>query len=131
LWLSEGKERTVQFSKGPAQSAVIDWDSLWRSSMDDRELASELIELFLADTPPQLETLHRCIEEADSEATRRSAHALKGGCLTIGAGRMAEVCQQLELACQGRSFDDLGRLGETLSREFEEAKSQLRAGPGE
>jgi HPt (histidine-containing phosphotransfer) domain-containing protein len=97
--------------------------------MDDQELANELIELFLIDTPPQLEALSNCIAETDTDAARRSAHTIKGGCLTIGADRMAEVCQQLELACESRALNDLGRLGDLLSQEFREAEKQLRSGP--
>jgi HPt (histidine-containing phosphotransfer) domain-containing protein len=94
--------------------------------MDDSALAAELIELFLSDTPLQLAALSSGIDQSDAEATRRSAHQLKGGCLTIGAGRMAEICEQLEVACVSHSLGDLSRLGKQLSGEFMQVKNELR-----
>jgi HPt (histidine-containing phosphotransfer) domain-containing protein len=94
--------------------------------MDDSALAAELVELFLSDTPLQLAALSSGIDQSNAEATRRSAHQLKGGCLTIGAGRMAEICEQLETACESHSLDDLSRLGNQLSHEFMQVKNELR-----
>ena len=122
----------VRLSKDASTPVVtMDWDRLRRSSMDDLELAAELIELFLDDTALQLASLSRCIAESDAAATRRLAHLLKGGCLTIGAARMADICEQLETACEIHSFNDAPRMGTLLTQEFTEVAKALRKGSWE
>ena len=106
---------------------TIDWDSLRTSSMEDSELAAELIELFLSDTPIQLEGLSGCIETSNAKGVRQIAHKLKGSCLTIGAVSMADVCGQLETAAENRFVADLPRLGSLLSQEFETAGTEFRS----
>ena len=99
--------------------------------MDDPGLARETIELFLDETSLQLATLHQHLRESNAEAARRSAHQLKGGCLTVGATQMADICEELESACENRSCHDLSRLAEALAREFLEVKREVHHGPWE
>ena len=105
--------------------AALDWDCLRNSTMDDPALAKETIELFLNETPLQLAILSRYVLERNTAAVRRSAHQLKGGCLTVGAGRMADVCEQLETACENESLADLSRLADTLAEEFTEVRKEV------
>jgi HPt (histidine-containing phosphotransfer) domain-containing protein len=104
--------------------AAIDWGCLRNSTMNDPELAKETIELFLNQTPVQLALLSGHVLQSDTEAVRRSAHRLKGGCLTVGAGGMAEICEQLETLCEGGSGGDLGSLADALAQEFIEVKKE-------
>ena len=107
---------------------TVDWDALRTSSMADPELAIELIELFLSDTPIQLESLRGCVDQSNSEATRRFAHQIKGSCLVIGAERMAHLCEELETAGESQSVEDLPRLSTLVFDEFVNAATQLRDG---
>lgn len=105
--------------------AAIDWDCLRNSTMNDPDLARETIELFLDQTPAQLALLSGHVLQSDTETVRRSAHQLKGGCLIVGAGRMAEICEQLEAASEGGSDDDLCSLADALADEFMEVKKEV------
>jgi HPt (histidine-containing phosphotransfer) domain-containing protein len=111
--------------------AAIDWDCLRHLTMDDPDLARETIELFLDQTPAQLALLSTHVLQSDTETVRRSAHQLKGGCLIVGAGRMAEICEQLETACEGGSHNDLRSLADALAREFMEVMKEVRNSLGE
>ncbi len=111
--------------------AAIDWDCLHNSTMNDPGLARETIELFLDQTPVQLAVLSKHVLQSDAETVRRSAHQLKGGCLIVGAGGMAELCEQLEAACEGGSDGDLGSLAAALADEFMEVKKEVHKSFGE
>ena len=105
--------------------AAIDWDCLRNSTMNDPDLARETMELFLDETPAQLALLSGHVLRSDTETVRRSAHQLKGGCLIVGAGRMAEVCEQLEAACEAGSDAELCSLADALTHAFMEVKKEV------
>jgi len=46
--------------------------------------------------PGQLATLRRAAEQADAAQLRAQAHKLKGSCSSIGASRMAALCESLQ-----------------------------------
>ena len=66
--------------------------------VDYPEIVDQLIELFVESTPPLLSELRESAESGDGEAVHRSAHKLKGSCQNIGAGFMAKLAADLEVA---------------------------------
>jgi HPt (histidine-containing phosphotransfer) domain-containing protein len=93
------------------------------------DILKELIELFLADVPPQLKALREAEEREDARSVERIAHTLKGSSSNMGALRMVTLCAELEEI--GRSGDlapapvlisrlevELGRVRAVLEREL-------------
>jgi len=60
------------------------------------DIVCELIELFLADVPPQLVALREAVQSGDILSVKRIAHTLKGGSGNLGVVRMAAICAELE-----------------------------------
>ena len=60
------------------------------------DILSELIELFLADVPPQLVALREAVQSGDILSVERTAHTLKGSSGNMGVVRMAAICAELE-----------------------------------
>jgi signal transduction histidine kinase/CheY-like chemotaxis protein len=58
--------------------------------------SEKLIRLFLDRMPAQLDALDRTLDAADREVLKQVAHTMKGGCLSLGALRMAEVAASIE-----------------------------------
>jgi CheY-like chemotaxis protein len=52
--------------------------------------------VFLRSVPEQLDELSRAITVSDARLMAAAAHKLKGGCLAVGARRMASLCAELE-----------------------------------
>ncbi|MDQ3965352.1 MAG: response regulator [Actinomycetota bacterium] len=111
-------------------------DPLDRSVLEDlRELQREdepdilamFVEVFFSDVPQQLTALREAVRNGDAHSMRRAAHMLKGSCGTMGARRMAKICEQLEdVGASG----DLARAPELLKRleaEFDHVREALRA----
>jgi CheY-like chemotaxis protein len=83
----------------------------------DSDIVTELIDLFLEDTPPQLETLRQAVQRSDPGALEQAGHSLKGSCAMIGAERMADLCAELERL--GRAQTVIGADGVLMALDAE------------
>jgi signal transduction histidine kinase/CheY-like chemotaxis protein len=86
----------------------------------------ELIELFVSRTPELLRRLEQSLAAGSAEDTHRAAHKLKGSCLAIGAPRMANAAEKMQLDSQA---GDLRAASEQLVRlraHYAELERQLR-----
>jgi signal transduction histidine kinase/HPt (histidine-containing phosphotransfer) domain-containing protein len=59
-------------------------------------LLCQLIDIFLADLPLRLSAMKISLAASDAGLFREAAHALKGGCGSVGAKRMLALCAELE-----------------------------------
>jgi len=86
-----GSLRTLGAQSSPAVEQVL-----------DREVSRSLkvIDLFLKLVPAQMDGLLEAAKKADSEDVRQRSHKLKGGCCSIGATAMAELCELLQHAAE-------------------------------
>ena len=62
----------------------------------DSDLAVELIDLYLENGTRQVNEIKAAAAKMDEESLKQTAHALKGSSLTMGAGGVAKLCEQLE-----------------------------------
>jgi len=87
---------------------------------------SDLVDTYVETTPDYIRQMEAAIHVGDGEAVARYAHALKGSCLSVGAVRVSEVCERLEvLGTDGHleaSFDVL----DDIRTAFEMATIALR-----
>jgi HPt (histidine-containing phosphotransfer) domain-containing protein len=103
-------------------NALVD-EARMRIFRDDYpEIVDQLIELFVESTPPLLAELRAGAEVGDRDAVRRSAHKLKGSCQNIGAGFMAKLAHDVELASTAAPAQLDG-----LERVFADPRDALRA----
>ena len=102
--------------------ALVDEARMRVFKVDYPEIIDQLIELFVESTPPLLDELRAGAEAGDGDAVRRTAHKLKGSCQNIGAGFMARLAQDLELAeaAEPAQLDGLDRV-------FADTRDALRA----
>lgn len=67
----------------------------------DREFVVELIQSFLADSPPIVASMQAAAAAGDAAALRRTAHLLKSTSGSLGALRLAAACRAVEHAAEG------------------------------
>jgi len=87
------------------QAAVLDpvaWEGLQEMSRRGYFSLPDFVATFRSEALQSLAGLRQGIGEADPQTLERQAHALKGSSRELGAGRLAEICRQLE---------ELGRAG--------------------
>lgn len=84
----------------------------------DDTLLAELVEVFLRDTPERIGALHEAFAQHDDHALRMISHALKGSSRNIGAKRLADACQTLELTAKSHMIDNAGGLIDMIEQEY-------------
>ncbi len=72
---------------------IVDLDTLLETAQRDVGLAVELINLFIATSPPYVEQL---TVDATPEAWHAAAHTLKGSSSAIAAMKLADLCKKAE-----------------------------------
>ncbi len=75
----------------------------------------KLLDTFLDDSQKRVEALRKARD--DAKALGRIAHSFKGSSGNLGAVRLAQLCQRLEVESVG-ACADLGALVDQIDREF-------------
>ena len=101
---------------------------------EDDDLVAEVVRLFAADVPVQLEALENAFAQGDAAGVRQVAHRLKGTGLGSGARQMADTCGAIEAAAASGDLEAAREASRPLAEEFREAltalESEVRSSPG-
>jgi CheY-like chemotaxis protein len=90
----------------------------------DPALFEQIVQSFVEDSRKGIADLRQAAA-ADAESLRKTAHAIKGMCATVGAEGMRAICQELEaLGAAGSIAGGLGLI-DGLTNEFQRAESEL------
>ncbi len=146
-----GRPETVASSGTPAPTVAadapvlprppVDREKLERFYRDFPKLSDRLLEIYLAQLPPQMAELQRAADAGDTRGVLAVAHALKSSSASVGALALAELCRATEESLRSsesgitdglpRSVrairDEAGRVGDDLAR----SRSELQARQGE
>lgn len=102
-------------------NSIFDKQKLKESTCDDKELARQVVQIFLADIPLQLNNLAQALVAGDAKSAERISHSIKGASAMIGGDRlctMAYECEQLgrdgRLAVLLKKMPELRRLFDEL-----------------
>jgi HPt (histidine-containing phosphotransfer) domain-containing protein len=89
------------------------------------DLLVELIDSFLEETPPLLESLRRSLEQDDAADLYTAAHTLKSSSRDFGATRIAGWCQELEAMGRAGTLAGAAELVTQVEDEYEQVKVEL------
>jgi HPt (histidine-containing phosphotransfer) domain-containing protein len=104
-------------------SEVIDDAHLARMTLGDRRLEREVLELFVRQAAL---TLRRMIG-AEPRLAAAAAHTLKGSARGIGAWRVAQAAEQLELAAKNGGVSAVNEAIAALEAASDEARTAIGA----
>ena len=117
---------TAKSPPGPAAPPTIDHDALRRicaiGGGSSGDLLSRVVGSYLEAAPAMLDALRHAVETTDAKALSAAAHRLRGSSAQLGAGRVAELCAELEHNGNGS-----GKTPAALLRELEEEFGRARA----
>ncbi|HKS37219.1 MAG TPA: PAS domain S-box protein, partial [Verrucomicrobiae bacterium] len=105
------------------QSALITLRTLRQPGKPDP--VSELIDIFLRDTPGRLSEMKTAVEQYDAYSLELVAHSLRGCSSSVGACRMAEICSQLEEHARLGSIQIASHVLKQLDQEFNNVRAAL------
>src|SRR5688572_13485801 len=78
-------------------------------SIDDNDGAdgfvAQLIEQYLVEATARMAVLKDAIERRDAPAVKMATHTLKGASSTVGARKLAALCNDLEAQADTATFD--------------------------
>jgi CheY-like chemotaxis protein len=106
---------------------TFDEESLLRRLMDDRPLASAVLNGFLEDAPKQLAQLRSRLQTSDGPGIYQRAHTLGGSAATVGAEALRAVALALETAAAENRLDSCPELLQQAEEEFERLRARLEA----
>lgn len=86
---------------------IFDMEQLLNSTCDDKELAGQVVEVFLADIPVQLDDLDKALAAGDAKTAERVAHSIKGASATVGGELLRGVAFECEQYGREARLDEL------------------------
>jgi HPt (histidine-containing phosphotransfer) domain-containing protein len=78
----------------------------------------KVIELFLRLVPQQIDALLTAAQSGDPEELRQTSHKLKGGCASVGARALAELCEDIQHAAEQGDVSDAAARAEQVRALF-------------
>lgn len=109
-----------------AGKSVFDLSLILQAVSDDRELATQVIGVFLSDIPKQLNDLDAALSADDAATAQRVSHSIKGAAATVGAEDLRAIAYEGELAGRDGKLDDLRRLSVKIREKFQIAAQAMR-----
>ncbi len=108
-----------------APRPVFDRDGLLERVMGDEELADEIAQDFLSETPSHIEVFASRVSAADADGAGRQAHFIKGAAATVGAGRIWALALELESAGKAGDMAALESGPRRLSDELARLRNEI------
>ncbi len=91
----------------------------------DNDFVLEMIDLFLEQSPRNLEVMRAALDVGDLPAIGKAAHNMKSSSAYLGAKRLSELCAQVESKAHGREVSFVARAVEALTAEFDAVRRAL------
>lgn len=114
-----------QLPAAVVELSVFDEDDYLRRNLDDRDLAQEVLNMFVASTPGYLAALQSHLECRNAAEVRMQAHTIKGACATIGAELMRMTAQRVEQLAREGELGAAASVAERLNLDYQNLKEEL------
>ena len=95
------------------------------SGEGNENLLSQIVEIFINDTPQQIDNLHHALTQKESHKVKTIAHSLKSGCANLGAMRLSSLFKDLEIQATENNLDNMMPAIEQIRREYVQVKDYL------
>jgi len=99
-------------------------DSLGRLGGDE-ELYKEVCDIFLSDSPANLEILRNSLADNQSAESIRRLHSFKGAAANIGAMKLSRVAGELEVLASSGKLEEVSSKFQILEDTLSELLSEL------
>jgi two-component system sensor histidine kinase/response regulator len=116
---------TAQSAAGPHSLPRFDPAGFQEQMMYDRELAVEIINLFLGECVDQVAEMQEALASGNLPLLSRIAHTIKGSLGSLHASRSRFYAQELELAAKRGEGESCGPLLDKLIQELAALRPEL------
>jgi CheY-like chemotaxis protein/HPt (histidine-containing phosphotransfer) domain-containing protein len=97
---------------------VLDTEDALRTLVGDSALFSDLVAVFIKETPARIEAARAAYSKGDCELVLRIAHTIAGSAGVVRAARTHDAAMELELAAREGQADRLAELLDALEAEL-------------
>ncbi len=108
-----------------ANQRLVEWQDAYETVGGDRGLLCDLIDVFVQERSSMMQEIRSSIENGDARELRRSAHAIKGALMHLGARKTAELARRLEAIGESGDMTDDGLWFERLETSTQELTTEL------
>lgn len=103
-------------------SEFIDIKGLLKRTMDDKEIAKEVLQCYMQETPDILSKLRQAIEIKDFKDSRERSHEIKGSSASVGALKMHKISEIMQRESEKSNIEMLETLIEKLLKTYTETE---------
>ncbi len=101
------EDRQISESTGGTDTgAVTNLSTLLMTSKTQPEMVSKIVNIFLNDTPKNIEELKKNAAEKDWQNLMKIAHKLKSSFAIVGASKAKELLESIEISCANDNIDE-------------------------
>lgn len=104
---------------------IFDRKALLERLCDDEDLLAEVMDVFLADTPNQIQTLKEAHLKGDQAKIVHQGHTIKGSSSNVSALRMRQIAHEIEQAGKSGEMESISSLLGELEEQFREFQDFL------
>jgi len=124
-WLNVDRARDFLTLVISNRDVVFDYENFLQRVGGDKELAKEILEVYLQDVPVQLEKLEAALTEVDFTLIHRYSHTLKGASDNISAYSLRDILLCLEKISTSGELEQMKDLYAKIKNEFKRLQSTL------
>ncbi len=132
--ISEGENKEAEFNNNAAECFQTDLkldaaalDKIRSLQQPDKpNILSQVIHLYLKDTPDLIETLCSAVVTSDSDQIQEISHYLKSSTAELGALELAEQFKQLEVCAKKEQMDDANLVMKQIKIEYQNVAAALK-----
>lgn len=107
------------------EDKLFDIDGLLKRTMNDREIAKEILECFLEEAPTLINDICSGVKDIDYIFTREKSHELKGSCASVGAIKLQSISSQIQVGSESEDLEQITLLIDQLRICYDRTKISI------
>ena len=115
---NKNESPSLELEKKQTQKEILDWAGFLNRVMEDEDLAKNIFNDFLNETPKRMNNIQKGIDYDDIQLTKREAHTLKGSSANVGAVVLQDIAYQIESAASEEDLTKAATLISMLKKQF-------------
>ncbi len=97
----------------------IDWDDILRINNNNKQLAEEMVNMFILELPSLQKTINDAHQNNKQKLLVDTSHRLQGSCSYCGAHKLKKIAAQLEEAANAKQDQNVKALIPQLNDEIQ------------
>ncbi|RQD58779.1 MAG: PAS domain S-box protein [Desulfonatronovibrio sp. MSAO_Bac4] len=140
-WITKNKPETHDADQNIAESlitenngkkpepssvtSIFDQKAFMNRIIDDKDLAQELLNIFLESVPKKISFILEKSDTAHIEEINKTAHSIKGTSANIGCVHLSKIAAGIEMAARKNDLNEVKKLHSVLEESYKITKPEI------